>query len=79
MFLVTTHIVHHERGNGAAHFIVGLRSPTRPQQYEQKSAQKTKEEGEKEKWGQVKRRVLWLQTISVLNLLTGYKCVPSLF
>lgn len=63
MFFVTTYIVYHEGCNGTANFIVGLCSPRRSQQYEQKSAEeeegdKEEEESEKEKEKQVKRRVL---------------------
>lgn len=46
LFFVTTYIIHHEGCNGTANFIVGLRSPRRSQQYEQKSAKRMKEEEE---------------------------------
>lgn len=46
LFFVATYIIHHEGCNGTANFIVGLCSPRRSQQYEQKSAKKMEEEEE---------------------------------
>lgn len=51
LFFVTTYIIHHEGCNGTANFIIGLCSPGRSQQYEQKSAKKMKEEEEESEKG----------------------------